>query len=382
MADVTNFSLGGTQVNIKDSVARNTAQQAKTAASTAQSAAEDAQATADSALSFGIRNKTRNILLIGDSYLQRMQNYAQCSNKFETIFNKCYVSPYGGYGFATPEERNYATVIKSIDTSSKFAANECTDVVFVGGYNDRIYSVNTIILGVRRSVMLVKSKFPNANIYISEAGWPTDPTQRQGCRNAISGYQSAVQYGCGFIPLYKSMHRYSNFDTADGFHPNTAGAEKLVYDLIGYLTSKEYSPYTEGLSLEISWTYTGFRPGIGAIFNNDSIVLRSLGGLFNNISGITWTGSPTDYHVIGTLPKKAYFLGGPSTEYQNQTLPMWARDSSTGGYVLTAGIWTFTDSQVMLALSNMQSDGGNYKSITPSAIVMPAMYFTYPIQYC
>lgn len=329
----------------------------------------------------GGKNSTRNILLIGDSYLGRMQNYAQCKQKFETIFNNCYVAQFGGYGFATPADRNYSTVINTI-TPDNFSLGECSDIVFVGGYNDRIYDVSTILSGINTSIALAKTRFPNANIYIAEAGWPTDPGQRAGCRNAISAYQSAVEYGCGFIPLYKSMHRYSNFDTADGFHPNPTGAEKLVWDLIGYLISREYTPYTGGISFPVTWTYTNFKPTILAYYNNDYVQLRSLGGLFNGVSGITWTGSPTDAHVIGTYEKTSYFLGGPSTEYMNYTLPMWVRDSTSGGYTLMAGIWTFTDTEVMLQLSNMQSDGGNYKPVTPSAIVMPAMEFTYPLQYC
>ena len=329
----------------------------------------------------GGRNKTRNILLVGDSYLQRMQNYAQCKAKFETVFNKCYVAPYGGYGFATDPERNYASVINDI-TPDNFTLTECSDVVFVGGYNDRIYDVGTILSGINTSIALAKTRFPNANIYIAEAGWPTDPTQRAGCRNAISAYQNAVKYGCGFIPLYKSMHRYSNFDTADGFHPNPTGAEKLVWDLVGYLISREYTPYTGGISLGATWSYTNFKLNLSTYFNNDSVVLRATGGLYNNLSGIAWTGSPTDVHTIGTYPKNSFFLGGPNSELQNQTLPIWARDSTSGGYVLTTGIFTFTDSEIMLALSNMQTDGGNYKSITPSAMVVPSVLFTYPLQYC
>lgn len=323
--------------------------------------------------------RKQNVIIYGDSYCTTfggITTFAELianSGTFET----CQVAGAGGYGFATPTERNFLTLLNDTQVDDPDSINL---VVVFGGYNDRIFTSDNVETGISSFMTAAKQKFKNANFMIGMVGWGKDSSQFAGLRNALEGYKSCSKYGAKYIDgIEYTLRNYGTDFRDDNIHPSQIGMNKLFkYALQGIIDGSCHPT--------VPFNNMGFSAVEGAppiSFNSycdgNLACITSTGGLFmNNISGITFTGSPSDWHTIGSL-SGGCVLGDINT-YQNISVPCWLRDTGAG-YTLVAANIRFNNGNVDMAISNLQTTGGNYVPITPQAYVFPAFTYTFSSLY-
>lgn len=193
-----------------------------------------------------LKKHKRKIIIYGDSYF--MDTPPSGGTNFRTYFEGMLVNlpnveyelkSDGGEGFAQPG--SYAFVYDVQNYTSTFDPDEVTDVFFVGGYNDRNYTVADIETGMSNTFTAVKTKYPNAKISVGHFGWDaklssTDRTNITGV--SLRAWRECNKYGAGYMNNAEyTMHNYDLFYISDNFHPNNDGHKELAKQIINYIVT-------------------------------------------------------------------------------------------------------------------------------------------------
>lgn len=189
------------------------------------------------------------------------------STATEAIYNlyknthKCYVvisDSYGGYNLSTDYLKNNLTAklpdvdFKSIScvagacfnsgdaTFDKLLAktdlNGVTDIILVGGFNDRESSQENIMQGIKRVRDLIDE---NIRIHIGHHAWSSlleSSVRDLLIVNSIPSYRKCSTYNnCFYMKNYEYvMHDYSLFQE-DNVHPNENGAQQICRQIARYI---------------------------------------------------------------------------------------------------------------------------------------------------
>lgn len=190
----------------------------------------------------------RRIILVGDSYAATATYVIgwidKCRDRLKAM-------GYDVYGAGLPGARFTMStgVANYIEDFTATAAgvedlSTITDVIVLGGYNDRTYAKSAIYAGMLAFHNAVKQVCPSATIHIGFVGWTradSDPTkvQLEGARSAYSNYASTFVDTCYIAGSEYVMHNYAYYfqDIADDVHPNEKGAEAIADMLVGYLVN-------------------------------------------------------------------------------------------------------------------------------------------------
>lgn len=107
--------------------------------------------------------------------------------------------------------------------------NEITDIVIVGGYNDRYHTINVIKTAMNTFFNYAKTTFPRAKLKLAEVGWSRVYDTRQSiANNSLPAYTQCGQYGCQYLKNTEFiLHDYSLF-SGDKYHPNQNGQNELA----------------------------------------------------------------------------------------------------------------------------------------------------------
>lgn len=181
----------------------------------------------------------------GDPWPKLVKDYIGIPDAF---YNNLSVN---GSGFtATSPSLNWANIVAS--GSIQGAADDITDVIFAGGYNDTPLSDNTsaIITNMTLAVNAARTRFKNAKISIAFIAWSSVPARMNYLRNNYLTYkETAKSLGCAYFDniwyRMKDLRPGSNggvFDTINAgyntdFHPNADGEARLANGFVNYIVN-------------------------------------------------------------------------------------------------------------------------------------------------
>lgn len=218
MADIAKIRLGNTDYDIKDTVARTNIEFVR----------------------------ERKIIIFGDSYFKDSP-IGNVTPNFKTWLQTCLsrvnnvefeVHADGGEGFARPTTDNFLHDVQNY--TSAFDADMVTDVFFVGGYNDRPYTITAIQDGMQAVFNAVIEKWPNAKISVGHFGWNSalDATERTKIINvSLPAWRNCTLYGAAYMTNAEyTMHFYDYF-ISDDIHPTADGLQQIAQQVAKYILS-------------------------------------------------------------------------------------------------------------------------------------------------
>jgi hypothetical protein len=199
----------------------------------------------------------RNIIVIGDSY---GKGWDQAGNQYTpyTTFASQYTGvpikneSESGAGFANTGDNGntFAGLISKVaNEMSKIDRDKVTDVLFVGGFNDRTHSASEITNGIVSCISIVKNSFENAKYGCGMIGWSTYSPDYPSLNAVLYRYQREFTPRGGYYitDIDKSMHNYTFF-ADDGIHPNQNGHIFIGLALADFITGYNNNIQTVGRS--------------------------------------------------------------------------------------------------------------------------------------
>lgn len=220
------------------------------AATAAQSAAAAAQSAAEAA---SIAQTGRRYIFIGDSYADGWDPETESTIKSWVGYikdylgvsgNTAYEKHDGGAGFtvAGHSGNTFAGLLTQLAPDVTDAAT-ITDIVVLGGYNDR-NNYNAIIDAVAGFKDTAKKLFPRATVRIGWVGRNVSTTKTSVevnnlYRAMVKYTNSEVAYLTGVEYAARAVEQFFN----DGIHPNSAGQLSIAQALYRCLTGGASEAY-------------------------------------------------------------------------------------------------------------------------------------------
>ena len=245
-------------------------------------------------------NIARKILIIGDSYLDRTNSYG---DKLASIMGSSNVVLKGesGAGFlhySTLGNKTFEGILTTyVATLTDDEKASFTDVMCIGGSNDRSQSESPLLTAIASFFTIAKANFTNARFHLGFLGWTGFSSTYQSADKLSflaakkvyekATYANAIKW---IENLNYLMHDYSHY--ADEGHPDTVLSARIGDFLYRYITNG----YANA-EFETSATFT---------LNTDNF---SLGEFDLNISKISASvkNGVTIFKVNGTKPNFANY---------------------------------------------------------------------------
>lgn len=289
----------------------------------------------------------RNVFVITDSYGVYKSNSDVSGDPmvFPSYFTKVFnfmgfVAHHGGnFNAGASNSADFAAIYKN-EAKPKITA-DLTDLIIVGGFNDREAEPSAIHAGIKRLYDAVIKDYPNCKISIGHFGWSSTPDSKvrdSMLTHSLVAYRACTTDGCAYMPNSEyTMHNYSLF-TTDNVHPNTNGKAEIVKQIFEYLctgTCDVHYPYrliTIPANGNITTAYqVGFKldnnivtmylpntsltfkkyPPMGANALSQFMCIASIGS--RDTCGYAMGMYDDIYHVQKSLPIKGYFTCSDGT---------------------------------------------------------------------
>lgn len=289
----------------------------------------------------------RNVFVITDSYGVYKSNSDASGDPmvFPSYFTKVFnfmgfVAHHGGnFNAGASNSADFAAIYKN-EAKPKITA-DLTDLIIVGGFNDREAEPSAIHAGIKRLYDAVIKDYPNCKISIGHFGWSSTPDSKvrdSMLTHSLVAYRACTTDGCAYMPNSEyTMHNYSLF-TTDNVHPNTNGKAEIVKQIFEYLctgTCDVHYPYrliTIPATGNITTAYqVGFKldnnivtmylpntsltfkkyPPMGANALSQFMCIASIGS--RDTCGYAMGMYDDKYHVQKSLPIKGYFTCSDGT---------------------------------------------------------------------
>lgn len=299
------------------------------------------------ALTSVVSRVKRNVFVITDSYGVYKSNSDASGDPmvFPSYFTKVFnfmgfVAHHGGnFNAGASNSADFAAIYKN-EAKPKITA-DLTDLIIVGGFNDREAEPSAIHAGIKRLYDAVIKDYPNCKISIGHFGWSSTPDSEvrdSMLTHSLVAYRACTTDGCAYMPNSEyTMHNYSLF-TTDNVHPNTNGKAEIVKQIFEYLctgTCDVHYPYrliTIPATGNITTAYqVGFKldnnivtmylpntsltfkkyPPMGANALSQFMCIASIGS--RDTCGYAMGMYDDKYHVQKSLPIKGYFTCSDGT---------------------------------------------------------------------
>ena len=185
-------------------------------------------------------NLNKKYLFVGDSYTEgyspdgTITNYPTVFKQNMGLSNDQVVVAYGGgYGFARTGYL-FSTIIYNLS-----ADPDITDVIILGGYNDRGFNFSDIKQGISDCKTLINTKFPKATIHIGQVGNSNNAARTYELTNVTSSYMAACnELNVKYINnMQYVLNNYFVDFSSDGFHPNQTGQNAIALALQEYFVN-------------------------------------------------------------------------------------------------------------------------------------------------
>ena len=173
----------------------------------------------------------RKFLLVGDSFLQGYSPDGNVMSWGEFFLN---TSNYtgkriyrGGASFSNYNNSFYSLINEETTT-------DYTDVIIMGGYNDKDGSFDSIVSGISDTITLIKSKFPSLkNIYIGMCASSTLFDDINKLASVLYAYiHGAKINNCKYLNGVEFSLLLKSYFSSDGVHPTQVGQYAIALNLL------------------------------------------------------------------------------------------------------------------------------------------------------
>lgn len=200
----------------------------------------------------------RRIVLVGDSYAVVNSDFPTLQNigwikLVKDIFTNSDIEVYGNGLVGARFSRRQAGVARYVDDFENTIrdidnADTITDIIVMGGYNDRLESSVDIIDGYRYFHTIVKENCPKARIHVGFVSWrvalntsDAEDLQLIAAKNSYMNCARIVDT-CYMHNIDCIMHYLPYFHKgSDNVHPNTLGLDAISRAVAGYIINNNIS---------------------------------------------------------------------------------------------------------------------------------------------
>lgn len=229
----------------------------------------------------------RNYIFIGDSWMTGMSlsnSNVRYLSKLKDMLSKYdskslfYESSKGGSGFTVQGNTFLSLLEHAYDEITGSAKTDIqdplsvTDIVVLGGLNDKSSSTSSISIVIAQFIYYARSKFPNAVVRIGCIGRSTYFSDNWNvyCNVYRAYHDAAINNGGTYIDGSEWCMHYYNALQADYYHPDENGHELIAQFLFQYLTTGKgsyNSPlYAVGNMYNLFSGSEGNRPSVKTTF--------------------------------------------------------------------------------------------------------------------
>lgn len=158
---------------------------------------------------------------------------------------------------------------------SKIDLSDVTDIILIGGFNDRSFSQEAIMDGIQKVRDLVDD---NIRIHIGHHGWSSllgSDERDLLTTNSIPAYRKCIAYNnCFYMKNYEyTMHDYYLFQE-DNVHPTEEGTEQLCRQIAQYITNGTCDVHYQYRVLTFQNAYnTATKYEVGCMLDNDMVTI-------------------------------------------------------------------------------------------------------------
>ena len=209
-------------------------------------------------LDYTYSNQKRRFILISDSYGEVDNPWTiEFKNRLLLSDDDCYISVAGGYGFKPPYNAYFETLLRNIENSVT-NKDSITDIIVVGGFNDRSTAYNDLMAAIQAFITYAKSVYQNARVWIGGAGWAFNFEFCQELKNGayLSAYKACSRYGAYYLngidyimhdkDLFKEeSSMYSLFLTYQYVHPTDESSKMIADCVIDNINGAAYSVHSK-----------------------------------------------------------------------------------------------------------------------------------------
>lgn len=239
--------------------AAQSASEAAEQAASAEAAAEAAAQSAEEAQTYA--HYGRRFIFIGDSYADGWdpENSSTIKSWVGYIKDKlklnsysCYENHAGGAGFVAVGQtgKTFAGLLSEIAPSVK-DGDTITDIVVLGGYNDREQS-SAINSAISSFITTAAESYPNAIVRVGWIGRNVSASKSTDVvTNVFRSAKEYIQAEASYLSGIEYACRNAEYFFNDGIHPNTVGQKAIAKGLYNCLTAGSYFPTGDlaGMSL-------------------------------------------------------------------------------------------------------------------------------------
>lgn len=236
---------------------------------------------------------SKKVILIGDSYAQGYTPDGTVTNWQDLFISRTGLTntikkAYGGVGFCNSvDSKTFLTLLEDVPDD-----DNVTDIIVLGGYNDKGYSLANISTAISTFVSTANTNFPNAKVYIGFVGWTNQYINIYPLNTALTNYLTAIKTtnAIYLTGIEYCLRDYFHYFSSDGFHPNLNGQNSIANNLVqawksgATNMSLPYANQTLTLNSNISnahWT------SVGTTLNNNVVMISKQG--WSNVDLVTAT---------------------------------------------------------------------------------------------
>lgn len=226
----------------------------------------NARISADETAINKLKSGKRFFVFLGDSYgrgytindgIQSTNWILETASRLGLTLNTDYVSnAINGSGFA--RTASFYNVAAGVTLPSGISAEDVTDVVVCGGYNDHTADTGkTISGGIAEYATYVKTTYPNARLWGGFIAWTCNSSVKASLmRTTMRAYANNFSTN-GIINIsdcWKVLHDYSLM-SSDGFHPLSSGHVLLGIAIAAKLRFGDYDMHSDVATFDGNVTY-------------------------------------------------------------------------------------------------------------------------------
>ena len=252
-------------------------------------------------------NRYRNILCIGDSYLEGFSPDGNVT-PWGTILRNLYGcnghnTALGGTGFVNKVNgKNFTNLINDAAISTSYDTNfDC--IIIGGGINDRGSEAANIAAGVKAALDAVYQHWPNAAVYVFGFLWgckgygASTETKSKTAQDVVNSYPGKNNlFYCSGCWTWNIGH--TERIASDKIHPNQSGQNTIANCMLQFINGGDPTVYSEQLTVSSG--------NIIVTRNYDTldIIFGSASGAPNAVVGTFNENYPVEFAVptgLGTL---------------------------------------------------------------------------------
>ena len=203
--------------------------------------------------------KNKRYIFISDSYGTVPDDWISVIvNKLGLVAGQYYRNAVAGAGFKPPYNSYFIDYLQALE-NSVVNPDTITDIVVVGGFNDRSTTQADLETAISNFMTYCKTQYKNAKVWIGAAGWSFNLEFCRELRNGayMEGYKNAVKFGANTLNgMDYIMHGKSQFieEAPGGYtlylnymyvHPNQKASDDIASCVISNLSGSAYERHTE-----------------------------------------------------------------------------------------------------------------------------------------